>query len=117
MPTVTTVGFFFGRRFSWEFGSSVYLSKPSQRFPRLLHLRLKRRVGIPPQLEKTGVVLDRSPAIALALVDLGLSQLGRSGVQEIVRQAPIPRQRLVLPAELVQELGTGEPLVEVGGEW
>ena len=104
MPTVTPVGF------------SFYLSKLSQRVPRLLHQRLKRRVGIPPQLQETGVVLNRSPAIALALVDLGLPQLGRSGVQEIVRQAPIPRQRLVLTAELVEQLGPGEPLVEVDGE-
>ena len=61
-------------------------------------------------------MLDRSPAVALALVDLGLSQLGRSGIQEIVRQAPIPGERLVLTAELVEKLGAGEPLMEVGGE-
>src|ERR1043166_8939893 len=61
----------------------------------LAHHWLELRIALRPELDEAGVVLDRTPTIALVLVDLCQPQLGRSGVQEIVRQAPIPRQRLV----------------------
>ena len=75
--------------------------KPSHRLPRLLHQRLKRRVGVPPQLEEAGVVLDGLLSLAPALVDLGQPEMCRARIKEIVGQSPVPGQSVLMTSKLV----------------
>src|SRR5829696_723860 len=72
----------------------------SQRVPCLLHQRLKRRVGVPPQLQQAGVVLDSLLSLASALVDLGQPEMGRASVQVIVRQSSVPGQSVLMTSKL-----------------
>ena len=71
------------------------------RVPRLLHQRLERRIGAPPELQEAGVVLDGLLSLAPALIDLGQPEMGRAGVEEIVGQSPVPGQSVLMTSKLV----------------
>ena len=88
-------------------------AQPNQCGFRLLHLRAKPRVALPPTPDEAGVVLDRFLPLPPSLIDLRQPEMRGGGVEQIVGQRPVPGNRFVQASELGQELGAGEALVYV----